>query len=234
MNLMNSLFREYWDKFLQVFLDDILIYSRMQEEHKEYLRLVLQCLREHKLCTRLSKCPFFQLEIHYLGHVITRDGIVVDPINIEPIIEWPTQTNLHEVHSFIGLAGYYRIFVEGFSKNASPIMELRKNNKKFVWTELCEEAFTKIKQLSMTALVLKVPDMNKDFLVCTDASKEGLGCVLMKEGRVITYSSRKLRPHEENYVTHDLDIFSILYALRLWRHYLVGRKFELNTYHHGL
>ena len=145
----------------------------------------------------------------------------MDLTNIGPIIEWPTQTNLHEVHIFIGLVGYYRIFVEGFSKNASPIMELQKNNKKFVWTELCEEAFTKIKQLSMTTLVLKVPDMDQDFLVCTDASKEVLGGVLMQEGRVIAYSSRKLRLHEENYAIHDLELDVVVYALRLWRHYLV-------------
>jgi len=134
----------------------------------------------------------------------------------------------------MGLAGYYRRFVEGFSKIASPITELQKKNKKFIWTERCEEAFAKLKQLLTTAPVLKVPDMDKDFLVCIDASKEGLGGVLMQEGRVIAYSSRKLRPHEENYATHDLELAAVIYALRLWRHYLVGRKFELKTDHHGL
>ena len=109
--------------------------SRTQEEHEEHLRLVLQCLREHKLYAKLSKCSFFQPEIHYLGHVITGDGIVVDPAKIEAILEWPAPKNVHEVRSFMGLAGYYRIFVEGFSKIASPITELQKKNKKFIWTE---------------------------------------------------------------------------------------------------
>ena len=114
MNLMNNVFREYLDKFVQVFLDDILIYSRMQEEHEEHLRLVLQCLRERKIYTKLSKCSFFELEIHYLGHVIIGDGIAVDPAKVEAILEWPTPKNVHEVRSFMGLAGYYRRFVEGF------------------------------------------------------------------------------------------------------------------------
>ena len=111
---------------------------------------------------------------------------------------------------------------------------MQKKNKKFVWTEKCAEAFRRLKELLTIAPILKVPDMDVDFLVCTDASKEGLGRVLMQDGRVIAYISRKLRRHEENYVTHDLELLSIIYALKVWRHYLVGRKFELRTDHGGL
>jgi hypothetical protein len=134
MSLMNGVFREYLDKFIQVFIDDILIYSRTTEEHDEHLRLVLQCLREHKLYGKLSKCSFYQSRIHYLGHVISGEGIAVDPAKVEAIMEWPAPTNVIEVCSFMGLAGYYRRFVEGFSKIANPITELQKKNKKFVWT----------------------------------------------------------------------------------------------------
>jgi hypothetical protein len=148
----------------------------------------------------------------------------VDPMKVEAIMEWPAPTNVPEVCSFMGLAGYYRWFVEGFSKIANPITELQKKNKKFVWTEKCVEAFRRLKELLMTTSILKVPDMDEDFLVCTDASKEGLGRVLMQDGRVIAYISRKLRKHEENYAMHDLELLAIVYALRVWRHYLIGWK----------
>jgi hypothetical protein len=178
-------FHEYLDKFIQVFINNILIYSRMKEEHDEHLRLVLQCLREHKLYGKLSKCSFYQSRIHYLGHVISGEGIIVDPAKVEAIMEWPAPTNVIEVCSFMGLAGYYRLFVEGFSKIENPITELQKKNKKFVWTEKCAEAFRSLKELLTTTPILKVPDMDADFLVCTDASKEGLGGVLIQDGRVI-------------------------------------------------
>jgi hypothetical protein len=138
-----------------------------------------------------------------------------------------------KVCSFMGLAGYYRRFVEGFSKIADPITELQKKNKKFVWTEKCAEAFWRPKELWTTTPILKVPDMDADFLLCTDASKEGLGGVLMQDGGVIAYISWRLRRHEENYVTHDLELLAIVYALKVWRHYLVGQKFELKTDHCG-
>jgi hypothetical protein len=137
MSWMNGVFHEYVDKFVQVFIDDILIYSRTTEEHDEHLRLVLQCLREHKLYGKLSKCSFYQSRIHYLGHVISGEGIAVDPAKVEAIMEWPAPTNVTEVRSFMGLAGYYRRFVEVFflfffSKIANPITKLQKKNKKFV------------------------------------------------------------------------------------------------------
>jgi hypothetical protein len=129
MSLMNGVFRDYFDKFIQVFIDDILIYYRMIEEHDEHLRLVLQCLREHKLYGRLSKCSFYQSRIHYLGHVISGEGIVVDPAKVEAIMEWTVSTNVTEVCSFMSLVGYYRRFVEGFSKIENPITKLQKKKK---------------------------------------------------------------------------------------------------------
>jgi hypothetical protein len=124
MSLMNDVFRKYLDSFVQVFLDDILIYSKIEREHEEHLRIVLSCLRENKLYGKLSKCSFFQKEIHYLGHIIFGKGISVDPEKVKAIMEWPVSKNAHEVRSFMGLAGYYRRFVEGFSKIAKPITTL--------------------------------------------------------------------------------------------------------------
>jgi hypothetical protein len=121
MGLMNGVFHEYLDKFVQVFINDILIYSHTTEEHDEHLRLVLQCLREHKLYEKLSKCSFYQLRVHYLGHAISSEGIVMDPAKVKAIMKWPTPMNVMEVCSFMGLAGYYRWFSEGFSKIANPI-----------------------------------------------------------------------------------------------------------------
>jgi hypothetical protein len=182
MSLMNGVFHEYLDKFVQVFIDNIFIYSRTMEEHEEHLHLVLQCLGEYKLYGKLSKCSFYQLKTHYLGHVISDEGIVMDPAKVEAIMEWTAPTNVPEVHSFMNLASYYRWFVEGFSKITNTIMEFQKKRKKFVWTEKCAEAFRRLKDLLTSTPILKVPDMNRDFLVCTDASKEGLGGVLMQDG----------------------------------------------------
>jgi hypothetical protein len=145
MSLMNEVFREYLDKFVQVFIDNILIYSRTMEEHVKQLRLVLQCLRENKLFGKLSKCSFYQSKIHYLGHVISGEGIVVDPAKIKAIMEWHAPMNVLEVRSFMGLAGYYRRFIEGYSRIANLIKELQKKNKKFVWTKKCAEAFRRLK-----------------------------------------------------------------------------------------
>ena len=134
----------------------------------------------------------------------------------------------------MGMEWNYRRFFEGFSKIASPITEFQRKKMKFNWTEKCEEAFQRLKVLLMTTPILKVLNMEQEFLLCVDASKEGLGCVLMQEGRVIAYASRKLRTHEGNYATHDLEMEVIVYALNIWRHYLLGRKFDLSTDHCGL
>jgi hypothetical protein len=165
MSLMNGCFCEYLDKFVQFFIDDILIYSWMKEEHDEHLRLVLQCLRENKLYGKLSKCSFYQSKIHYLGHIISNEGIVVDPVKVEAIMEWSTPTNVQEVRSFMGLERYYRRFVKGFLKIENTITELQKKNKKLLWTEKCTKSFQNIKEFFMTTLILKFPDMEKEFLV---------------------------------------------------------------------
>jgi hypothetical protein len=179
MSLMNGVFRKYLDCFVQVFLDDILIYSKNEREHEEHLRTVLSYPRENNLYGKLLKCSFFQKEIHYLGHIISGEGISVDPEKVKAIMEWPVPKNAHEVRSFMGLAGYYRRFVEGFSKIEKPITTLQRKGDRYEWIEECDSAFIEIKRLLTSVPILRVSDMEKDFTVCTDASKQGLGAVLM-------------------------------------------------------
>jgi len=234
MCLMNSVFHGFLDKFVLIFIDDILIYSRSRKEHEEHLRLVLQTLREHQLYAKFSKCDFFKEEIQYLGHVITKEGIAVDPEKIRTIMEWPIPKDVADIRSFMGLAGYYRRFVEGFSRVAHPITSLQKKGKVFKWTPECQQSFEHLKHLLTTAPILCIADPNKDYVVCTDASKEGVGGVLMQEGRVIAYESRKLKEHEQKYSAYDLELAAVIHALKMWRHYLLGRKFLLLTDHHSL
>jgi hypothetical protein len=232
MSLMNGVFRDYLDKFVIVFMDDILVYSRTEEEHEQHLRMVLQVLREHQLYAKMSKCLFYQDRIHYLGHIISKDGIAVDPEKIESIRAWSAPRNVTEVISFMGLVGYYKRFIVGFSKIAHPITSLQRKGKQFHWTEGCEESFQRLKQLLTSSPILRIAC--KDFIVCTDACKEGLGGVLSQNEFVICYESKKLKEHEKNYATHDLELASIVHALKKWRHYLMGRRFELRKDHNGL
>jgi hypothetical protein len=234
MCLMNGVFREYLDRFVIVFLDEILIYSKTWEEHEHHLNMVLKVLREHQLYAKLSKCSFYQKQIHYLGHIISKDGIAVDPENIEAIRKWSAPKNVTEVRSFMGLAGYYRRFIGGFSKIAHPITYLQRKGMKFQWASDCERSFQHLKQLLTNAPILRISDPNEYFIVCTDACNEGLGGVLCQNGFVICYESRKLKEHERNYATHDLELATIVHALKKWRHYLMGKRFELRTYHNGL
>jgi hypothetical protein len=178
MFLMNGVFRDYQNKFVIVFLDDILVYSKSEEENEQYLRMVLQVPREHQLYAKLRKCSFYQEEIHYLGHIISKDGIAIDPKNIEAIREWLALKNVTKVRSFMSLNGYYKRFITRFSRIAHPITSLQRNEKKFLWIEDCERSFQQLKQLLTSAAILRIADPNEDFVVCTDACKEGLGGVL--------------------------------------------------------
>jgi hypothetical protein len=159
--------------------------------------------------------------------------VVVDPEKIKSIMDWPTPKYVSDIKSFMGLVGYYRRFIKGFSKIGCPITSLQKNGFKFFWTSECEERFQEMKYLLTNAPVMNIVDPNKDFLVCTDVCKEGLGGVLM-QGHVICYESRKLNEHEINYVTHYMELVAIVHALKMWRHYLLGRIFVFMIDHSGL
>ncbi|WVZ89342.1 hypothetical protein U9M48_035763 [Paspalum notatum var. saurae] len=203
MYMMNSKFMNELDKFVVVFLDDILIYSKDEKEHEEHLWIVLARPREHKLYAKFSKCAFWLKEVGSLGHILSENG--------QP-------ETVTEIWSFLGLAGYYRRFIKDFSKTAKPMTSLTKKNAKYSWSPN----------------VLAQPDVTKPFDVYCDASGNGLGCVLMQEGRVVAYASRQLRKHEANYPTHDLELAAVVHALKIWRHYLLGNTCNIYTDHKSL
>jgi hypothetical protein len=192
---------------------------------------VLTRLREHQLYAKFSKCKFWLEEIQLLGHVLSAKGIAVDPSKVKDILECSSRTTVHQVRSFLGLAGYYRRFIPDFSKIVKPIMGLLKNDTKFDWSSKCNEAFEQLKVLLTTAPVLAQPDIEKPFDVYCDASGSELGCVLMQEGRVIAYTSRQLHRHEEHYPTNDLELAAAVHALKIWCHYLLGNTCHLYTDH---
>jgi len=169
-----------------------------------------------------------------LGHVVSKEGITVDPAKVVSIQDWKVPKNATEVRSFLGLAGYYRKFIKDFAKISAPLTRLTKKNLVFSWDVDCDDAFRRLKRALTTAPVLVLPDGSKPFVVYTDACGTGLGAVLMQEGRVIAYGGRQLRVHEKNYPTHDLELAAIVFALKSWRHYLLGERFELFTDHKSL
>jgi len=215
MDYMNRIFRPFLDKFVVVFIDDILIYSRTQEEHAEHLRLVLGVLREKQLYAKLSKCEFWMDEVQFLGHVISAQGIAVDPTKVEAVVKWESPKSATEIRSFVGLAGYYRRFIEGFSKIVAPLTLLTRKDQPFTWTDKCEESFQELKRRLTSAPILVIPDVGKPFEVYCDASHLGLGCVLMQEKKAVAYASRQLKVHERNYPTHDLELAAIVFALKM-------------------
>ncbi|WVZ63289.1 hypothetical protein U9M48_012931 [Paspalum notatum var. saurae] len=234
MYLMNSVFMNELDKFVVVFIDDILVYSKNEKEHEEHLRIVLSRLREQKLYAKFSKCAFWLKEVTFLGHILSAKGVAVDPGKVEDVLNWKQPQTVTEIRSFLGLARYYRRFIKDFSKIAKPMTALTQKNAKFAWSPKCEEAFGTLKKLLTSAPVLAQPDITKPFDVYCDASGSGLGCVLMQEGRVIAYASCQLRKHEVNYPTHNLELLAVVYALKKWRHYLLGNTCHIYTDHKSL
>jgi hypothetical protein len=234
MNLMNKVFMEYLDQFVVVFIDDILIYSLNEETHEDHLRLVLQKLCDNQLYAKFSKCDFWLKEVAFLGHIVTDGGIKVDPGKISEILNWKQPKDASKIRSFLGLAGYSRRFIEGFSKLVKPLTSLLEKGKEFKWDEACQKCFEELKKRLTTAPILVMPDIYKGFDVYCDASHLELGCVLMQEGKVIAYASGQLRKHEKNYPTHDLLLAVVVQALKIWRHYMIGNKCKIFTDHKSL
>jgi hypothetical protein len=234
MYLMNKVFMEYLDKFVLVFIDNILMFSKMEEEHEKHLRMVLEKLRSNQLYAKFSKCEFWLTEVAFLGHVISAGGISVDPSKVKDVLNWMPPTNAIEIQSFLGLAGYYRRFIKNFSKIAKPMTRLLEKNKDFDWTEECQANFEVFKKRLTSAPVLILPYITKKFDIYCDASRQGLECVLMQDGKVVSYASRQLRKHEENYPTHDMELATVVDALKIWRHYLIGHQCEIYSDHKSL
>ncbi|KAL0549271.1 hypothetical protein IC582_013752 [Cucumis melo] len=234
MDLMNRIFHRYLDQFVIVFIDDILVYSVDRESHEEHLRIVLQTLREKQLYAKFSKCEFWLEQVVFLGHVVSAKGVSADPQKVEAVFNWERPISATEVRSFLGLAGYCRRFVEDFSRLALPLTALTRKNVKFEWSDKCEQSFQELKKRLVTAPILALPVTGKDYVIYCDASRLGLGCVLMQDGNVIAYASRQLKKHECNYPTHDLELATVVLALKIWRHYLFGEKCHIFTDHKSL
>jgi len=222
MRMMNDVLRPYIGKFVCVYLDDILIYSKNVEEHLQHLQAVLAILRKERLYAKLSKCEFLKSAVKFLGHIVGRDGVKVDPDKVAVIQRWATPCNVKEVRSFLGLANYFRKYIQGYSKLVAPLICLTKPNVKWVWGPDQKEAFETVKFALTNAPVLTLPDLNKTFTVISDASIIATGAVLLQDGRVIAYTSRKLSPAEVNYGTGEQELLGVITALKEWRCYLEG------------
>jgi hypothetical protein len=168
-------------------------------------------------------------QVAFLGHVILKGDISVDPSKVQDVFSWNTLMSVGDIWSFLGLVGYYRRFIDGFLKISKPMIELLEKDKKFEWMPAWEASFQELKKQLMTAPILVMLDMKKPFSIYCDASDQGLGCVLIQDGHVVAYASRQLRKHEAHYPTHDLELAAVVYALKIWRHYLMGKRCELYT-----
>ncbi|GJS60940.1 putative reverse transcriptase domain-containing protein [Tanacetum coccineum] len=184
---------------------------------------------EEKLCAKFSKCDFWIHIVQFLGHLIDSQGLHVDPAKIEAVKNWTSPTTPTEVRQFLGLSGYYQRFIRGFSKIAKPLTKLTQKNKNYIWGEEQELAFQLLKQKLCEAPILALPEGNDDFIIYCYASLQGLGAVLMQREKVIAYASRQLKPHEENYTTHDLELGAVIFALKIWRHYIYGPEIIQET-----
>jgi hypothetical protein len=232
--LMNKVFIEYLDKFVVVFIDDILLFSKHEEEHKEHLRLMLGELWDHKLYAKFSKCEFLLREVALLGHVLSEGGVSVDSGKVKDLLEWDPPQNVSDIRSFLSLASYYRRFIHDFSKIAKSMTRLLEKGKEFKWSEECQVSFEELRKRLTSDLGLTLPDITQSFDIYCDASRSSLGCVLMQDGMVVSYVSWQLRKHEMNCPTHDLELVAVVHALNIWRHYLFGHRCEIYTDHKSL
>lgn len=238
MRQMNEVFDDMLDQYVVVYLDDILIYSKTKEEHIVHIRNVLDRLKQQKLYAKKSKCQFLQQQVSFLGHIVGVNGIQMDPSKVEAIVSWPIPNNIHEMRSFLGLAGYYRKFIDNYSKIATPLNELTKKDVTYKWTTIEQDAFDQLKHAITHAPVLVAPDMSKPFVVYTDASGYGVGAALMQDHgqgeQPVAYHSHKLNEHERNYPVYEQELLAVKLALVEWRHYLLGNHFTVYTDHQSL
>jgi hypothetical protein len=234
MRLMNHVLRAFIGRFVVVYFDDILIYSKNLEEHVMHLKSVLEILRKEKLFANLKKCTFCTDKLVFLGFVVSKRGIEVDEEKVKAIQEWPTPTTISQVWSFHGLASFYRWFVRDFSSLASPLTEVIKKNVPFKWGKEQEKAFNLIKEKLTNAPLLVLPNFAKTFEIECDASGIGIRAVLMQEGRPVAYFSEKLSGAALNYPTYDKEMYALVRALENWQHYLWPKEFVIQTNHESL
>jgi hypothetical protein len=234
MRLMNHILRPFIGKFVVVYFDDILIYSKNLHDHVSHLNSVLEVLRKEKLYANLKKCTFCTDKLVFLGFVVSAKGIEVDEEKIKAIQEWPTPSSVGNVRSFHGLASFYRRFVKDFSTIVAPLTEVIKKNVAFKWGEEQDKAFQLIKHKLTHAPLLALPNFSKMFEIECDASGVGIGAVLMQDGRPLAYFSEKLSGATLNYPTYDKELYALVRALETWQHYLWPKEFVIRTDHESL
>ncbi|GBC33494.1 enzymatic polyprotein, putative [Rhizophagus irregularis DAOM 181602=DAOM 197198] len=237
--IMDEILKEYIGEFVIVYLDDIMIYSKNFEEHVEHIDKVLNKLKKNNLIVKLKKCKFGERNIEFLGHIVGRDGLKPDAKKVEKIKEIKIPETVTQVRSFLGLCSYYRRFIKNFAKIAKPLYHLVKKDVPFEWTEKQQEAFEELKIRLMEKPVLDHPNFEKEFILITDASGEGLGAVLSQKNEenkefVIAYASRSLVGAEKNYAITELECLAIFWGIKYFHKFLAGRKFMVITDHAAL
>lgn len=240
LRLMHKVFGKYLDKFMVVYLDDLLVYSKSVEEHVQHLELVLQALREQNLYAKASKCEFLKPELAFLGHVVSQEGIKVDPTKVRSVVDWPKPEDVHQLRSFMGLANYFRRFIRQFSRIAGPLTDKLQvsGSLRGHWGAPQEAAFIQLKQALVAAPVLHVADPNRPFIIQSDCSGFALGGVLLQEFtgglHPIAFHSRKLNSAERNYSVHEREMLAIVECVKSWSHYIGGTSTTVHTDHRSL
>ena len=230
-SVMNDVLRDVLGKFVLVYLDDIVIFSRTEKEHLMHLEIVMQILHEHKLYAKLSKCSFAQKELMFLGHVVGQNGLRVDPKKVSVVRDWPVPQNRLQVQSFLGFANYFRKFMVDSAALVHPLRHLCKDSVKFVWTKECQEAFDEVKDALCTAPVLVLPDLSRRFEVVCDACGVGVGAVLLQDGKPVAFEGKSLSDAEKRYHVGEQELLAVVHALALWRCYLQGAEVTVVTDH---
>nr|KYP42071.1 Retrovirus-related Pol polyprotein from transposon 17.6 [Cajanus cajan] len=231
---MNHVLRDCIGKFVVVYFDDILVFSKYLDELLRHLTGVLIILRDNHLYANLEKCTFCKENVNFLGFIVGKEGVQVDPEKIKAIQDWPTPKSVGDVRSFHGLASFYRRFVKDFSTLASPLNELVKKDVPFIWGEAQEKAFSDLKENLTNAPILALPNFAQTFELECDASSFGIGVVLLQGGHPIAYFSEKIHGATLNYPTYDKELYALIRALQVWEHYLVTREFIIHTDHESL
>ena len=234
-HLMNDVFREFLDQFVVIYLDDVLIFSKTQEEHEKHVRLVLEKLKTAGLYAKLEKCEFDKDSVEFLGYVISQKGISMDRHKVDTLLCWAQPQSLREVQCFLGFANFYRSFIKNYSKVASPLIALTRKDRPFAWNERAENSFEELKRMFTTAPILAHADPAKAFVVETDGSDFALGAVLSQEqsdGKLhpVAFYSRKFIPAEINYEIYDKELLAIVASFEQWRNYLYGAKHKVVVY----
>ncbi|KAK8936216.1 hypothetical protein KSP39_PZI014037 [Platanthera zijinensis] len=231
--LMNEVFHSILRKYVLVFFDDILVYSRSWEEHLDHLQTVLTLVQSHHLILKASKCSFGQRSVAYLGHIVDNTGVSADPAKLQGVADWPLPSSTSELRGFLGLTGYYRRFIRDYGTIAAPLMALLRKDA-FLWSDAATQAFRALQAALQSAPVLSLPDFTAPFLIECDASGVGYGAVLHQGGHPIAYFSRPTAAHHRKLPAYEQELIGLAKAVQHWRPYLWGRSFTIRTDHYSL